>query len=87
MVDPTHNISDTWSTMKYTFTKDPFTKKTCFYSVVGNSTAWVYRSSEGWKTAITKVTEVNWLDGAYKSRKLAERAVLQILGVLKNELL
>lgn len=73
--------------MKYIFTKDPFTKKTCFYSAVGNSTAWVYRSSEGWKTAITGSANVKWLDGAYKSRKIAERTVLQILGAPANELL
>lgn len=81
------NVADNWFTMKYIFTKDPFTKKTCFYSAVGNSTAWVYRSQDGWKTAVTEVMGVKWLDGAYKSRKLAERAVLQILGVHPDELL
>lgn len=66
-------------TTKILFTKDPFTKKTCFYAVVGTRVAWIYRTAEGWKTAVRDGLGTKWFDEAHKSRKIAERAILQII--------
>lgn len=73
--------------MKYIFTKDPFTKKTCYYTAVGSAVAWIYRTSDGWKTAVRDGLGTKWFDDVHKSRKIAERAVLQLIGVPANELL
>ena len=66
-------------TEKILFTKDPFSTKTCFYAVVGTQVAWIYRCAEGWKCAVKNGVSTKWLDEPHKSRKIAERAVLQIV--------
>ncbi len=72
---------DVVMTSKIVFTKDPFTKKTCYYTAVGSAVAWIYRTSGGWKTAIQDSLGTKWFDDVFKSRKIAERAVLSLLGV------
>jgi len=67
-------------TTRIVFTKDPFAKKSCFCAVVNSRAMWVYRTTQGWKTAVRDGIGTKWFEGVHKSRKVAERAILQLTG-------